>query len=436
MKYHFIGIKGSGMSSLAQIMFDLGYDVQGSDKEEHFFTQIALDERGIKLLPFDKNNITDNMIVVVGATFKNDNVEVDKAIELGIKMYDYYELLSELTKKHNTIAVCGCHGKTTTTSLLAHVFNNITGANYLIGDGTGYAKKGNEYLLIEACEYQRHFLYYYPKTTIITNIELDHVDYYKDLDDIKSAYVSFANQTDKRIIAYGDDDNIRSVRNQITKDVYFYGFEKDNDFRAVNVTSDSTGSSFDVYYKNNLLKHITINLFGKHMILNTLAVIAASYLEGLNMDQVVYNLTTYMGAKRRFNETFIKDAVIIDDYAHHPTEMKAVIEAARQKYPTKKIAGVFLPHTFSRTKALHKEIAEVLNTIDASYILDVYPSREKASDWPEVTSSLIIDLLKNGDSIDISTMSKLLNHSNSVIIFMSPADLQNMIDELIRLLEI
>ena len=172
------------------------------------------------------------------------------------------------------------------------------------------------------------------------------------------------------------------------------------------------------------------------MILNTLAVIVASYLEGLNMDQVVYNLTTYMGAKRRFNETFIKDAVIIDDYAHHPTEMKAVIEAARQKYPTKKIAGVFLPHTFSRTKALHKEIAEVLNTIDASYILDVYPSREKASDWPEVTSSLIIDLLKNGDSIDISTMSKLLNHSNSVIIFMSPADLQNMIDELIRLLEI
>jgi UDP-N-acetylmuramate--alanine ligase len=436
MKYHFIGIKGSGMSSLAQIMFDLGYDVQGSDKEEHFFTQIALDERGIKLLPFDENNINENMIVVVGASFKNDNVEVKKAIELGIKRYDYYELLGELTKKYNTIAVCGCHGKTTTTSLLSHVFNNITGANYLIGDGTGYANKTNEYLLIEACEYCRHFLYYYPKTTIITNIELDHVDYYKDLDDIKSAYISFANQTDKRIIACGDDDNIRSIRNQINKEVYYYGFREDNDFKAVNVTTDAVGSSFDVYYKDSLLKHITVNFFGKHMILNTLAVIAASYLEGLDIDKITNNLSTYSGAKRRFNETFINDIVIIDDYAHHPTEMKAVIDAARQKYPNKEIIGVFLPHTFSRTKALHKEIAEVLNTIDASYILDVYPSREAPADWPDVTSSLIIDLLKNGDSISIDTMSKLLNHPNSVIIFMSPADLQNMIDEFIKLLNL
>ena len=435
MKYHFIGIKGSGMSSLAQIMFDLGYEVQGSDKEEHFFTQIALDERNIKLLPFDEANINNDMIVVVGASFKSDHIEVKKAIELGVKKYDYYELLGELTKKYNTIAICGCHGKTSTTALLSHVFNNVIGANYLIGDGTGFANKTNEHLIIEACEYYRHFLYYYPKTTIITNVELDHVDYYKDLDDIKSAYISFANQTDKQIIACGDDDNIKSIKDQINKPIYYFGLRDDNDFRAVNIVSSTTGSTFDVYFKEKLLINVTINLFGKHMILNTLAAISACYLEGLDMDKVAYNLTTYMGAKRRFNETFVKDMVIIDDYAHHPTEMKAVIEATRQKYPNKEIIGVFLPHTFSRTKALHKEIAVVLNTIDKAYILDVYPSREKAIDFPDVTSSLIIDLLKNGESISLDTISKLLVHHDCAVIFMSPADLHDMIEKLTLLLK-
>lgn len=434
MKYHFIGIKGSGMSSLAQIMFDLGYDVQGSDKEEHFFTQIALDERGIKILPFDENNIDENMIVVVGASFKNDHPEVKKAIALGIKKYDYYELLGELTKQYNTIAICGCHGKTSTTALLSHVFNNIKGANYLIGDGTGHAKQGNEHLIIEACEYYRHFLYYYPKTTIITNIELDHVDYYKDLDDIKSAYIDFLNQTESQIIACGDDENIKSIREKINKPIYYYGFNDDNDFKALNIISSPTGSTFDVYYKNEFILNVTIRLFGKHMILNALAVIASSYLESLDMESVAYNLTTYTGAKRRFNITTIKDTVIIDDYAHHPTEMKAVIDAARQKYPDKEIIGVFLPHTFSRTKALHKEIAHVLNTIDKSYILDVYPSRENIKDWPDVTSALIIDLLDNGESINIDNVDKLVQHSNSVIIFMSPADLHDMIEKLVFIL--
>lgn len=434
MIYHFIGIKGSGMSSLAQIMFDLGYNVQGSDKEDHFFTQIALDERGIKLTPYDASNITNDMIVVVGASIKEDNPELIKANELGIKIYTYYELLGELTKKYNTIAICGCHGKTSTTALMAHVFKNTIGTNYLIGDGTGYANKDNNHFIIEACEYYRHFLYYYPQTTIITNIELDHVDYFKDIEDIKSAYISFANQTEKQIIGCGDDKNIRDIKDKINKNIYLYGFNEDNDFKATNIVSTTEGSSFDVYYKNNLLKRFTIHLYGNHMILNTLAVIAASYLEGLDIDKVAQALTTYEGAKRRFSEKIVKDIIIIDDYAHHPTEMKAVIEATRQKYPNKEIVGVFLPHTFSRTKALHQEIAEVLNTIDKSYILDVYPSREKQSDYPDVTNHLIIDLLDNGESISRDNVNKLLNHHNSVVIFMSPDDLHDMIDKYTELL--
>ncbi|HHT38255.1 MAG TPA: UDP-N-acetylmuramate--L-alanine ligase [Mollicutes bacterium] len=423
------------MSSLAQIMFDLGYDVQGSDKEQHFFTQIALEERGIKLLPYNDSNIDDNIIAVVGASIKGDNVELQKANKLNVKKYAYFELLGKLTRKYNTIAVCGCHGKTSTTSLLAHVFNNIVGSNYLIGDGTGFANKNNSYFMIEACEYRRHFLYYYPKTTIITNIDLDHIDYFKDLDDIKDAFISFANQTEKQIIACGDNLNIRSIKDKINKPIYFYGIEDNNDFKATNIVSSNKGFTFDVYFKDELVGTFNIDMYGKHSILNALAVIAAAYLDNLDMESVKKHLRTYNGAKRRFSETVIDDIVIIDDYAHHPNEMRAVIEAAKQKYPDKEIIGVFLPHTFSRTKALYKEIAQILNTINKSYVLDVYPSREKASDYPGITNDLIIDLLKNGESIKRDNIDKLLNHHDSVIIFMSPDDLNDMIDKYVNLLK-
>jgi UDP-N-acetylmuramate--alanine ligase len=305
----------------------------------------------------------------------------------------------------------------------------------LIGDGTGHATKTNNYFMIEACEYCRHFLNYYPKTTIITNIDLDHIDYYKDIEDIKSAYKDFAKQTNKQVIACGDDENIISIKNKITTPIYLYGINENNEFKAVNIVKTNTGFTFDVYYRDKLIKNFTLNMYGEHMILNALAVITAAYLEGLDMDKVAYYLTTYEGAKRRFSEIIVGDNVIIDDYAHHPTEIKAVIDAARQKYPSKEIIGVFLPHTFSRTKALYKQIAEVLNTIDKSYIFDVYPSREKASDFPDVTSSLIIDLLNHGEGISHDDMSKLVCHHNSVIIFMSPADTSSMINNLKKLLE-
>jgi UDP-N-acetylmuramate--alanine ligase len=308
------------------------------------------------------------------------------------------------------------------------------GTNYLIGDGTGYAKRGNRHLMIEACEYCRHFLDYYPKTTVITNIELDHVDYYKDLDDVKSAYVAFANQTEKQVVACGDDENIRSIADQIKKPIYYYGFNDNNDFKAINVIFSTEGSTFDVYYKDKFIRNFKINHYGKHMVLNALAVISISYLEGIDMDKVADGIITYKGAKRRFNETFVKDTVIIDDFAHHPTEIKSVIDATRQKYPNKKIIAVFEPHTFSRTKALYKDIAESLKIVDKAYILDIYSSREKQSDYPSVTSSLIINELENGEEISIDTMDKLLIYHDCVFLLMSPADLHSYIEKLTILL--
>lgn len=164
--YYFIGIKGTGMSALAQILRDLDYEVAGSDKPDHFFTEQALIDKGIKIYNFDKNNIKEDMIIVQGNAFKDDHEEVVRAKELDLKIYTYQEMVGKLTKMFETITIAGCHGKTTTTAMLSHVLNSIKGCNYLIGDGTGHANKENEYFALEACEYKRHFLSYTPYVVI------------------------------------------------------------------------------------------------------------------------------------------------------------------------------------------------------------------------------------------------------------------------------
>ena len=303
MKYHFIGIKGSGMSALAQIMYELGNEVQGSDVTHHLFTEDLLRKKNIKILPFDEKNITKDMTVVIGNAFNSSNVEVKKAIDLDVKRYNYYDLLHDLVNKFKSVAICGCHGKTTTTALIGHVFDNIVGANYLIGDGTGHAHIDNEYFFLEACEFKRHFLNYYPKHIIMTNIELDHVDYYKDLDDMKSAYEAFLKQCSSHVIACGDDENIRSLKTD--KKLIYYGFDEKNEWIAKNINLNEKGSSFDVYHENELIGHFDLPLYGKHMILNALSVIVFSYLEGLDINSVKDSIKSFKGARRRFTENKI-----------------------------------------------------------------------------------------------------------------------------------
>lgn len=209
--YHFIGIKGAGMSALAQIMKTLGYEVQGSDVDKSFFTEIGLIEKRIPFFVYNKDNIKEDMKIIVGNSIKEDNEELIYAKELSLNIYTYQEMIGNLIRDYRSIAVSGCHGKTTTTGILAHVLNSTVGCNYLIGDGTGNANINNKLFALEACEYQRHFLSYHPHYIIITNIDLDHVDYYKDLEDIKSAYQEFSNQG-KQLIVWGDDENIRSLK--------------------------------------------------------------------------------------------------------------------------------------------------------------------------------------------------------------------------------
>lgn len=419
--YHLIGIKGAGMSALAQIIDDLGYEVQGSDKTTHFFTEDALIEKGIKILPFDENNIKENMTIIQGNTFKNDNPEVKKAQELNLAIYTYQEMLARLTQKYKSICISGCHGKTTTTAMMSHVLDPLKGCNYLIGDATGKAKKENEYFILEACEYQRHFLSYDPEYVIITNIDLDHTDYYKNIDDIIDAYQSFAQKADKMVLAYGDDPYTHTL--EIDPPIFFYGLKEDNDIIAKDVIYNEEGIEFDVLVEDNYYGHFEIPFYGKHMLLNALAVIGVCYYERLDAKEVAKLLKTFQGARRRFQETIIGTNVLVDDYAHHPTEVKATIKAAMQKYPNKQIITVLQPHSFSRVQDFSDEFIEALNLAHKSYILDIYPAREKQEDYPGITSNLIIDGLTHGEAIKMEDYKKLAQYENTVILFMSPNDL-------------
>ncbi len=426
--YHFIGIKGAGMSALAQIMKRLGYQVQGSDYEKHFFTQVGLEELNIQLLPFSEENIQPGMKIIKGAAFSDDHIEMKKALELDLEIYTYSEMVGKLTQKMKTICVAGCHGKTTTTSMFAHVLNQTIGCNYLIGDGTGYADPKNEFFVLESCEYRRHFLNYHPYYAIITNIDLDHVDYFKDIDDVIDAYQEFANRAEKMIIACGDDPYTHTL--EVSKPIFYYGLDEDNDIRATHVEYKSSGTAFEVEIEGNYYGSYDLPIYGKHNLLNALAVIATCYYERMQSKEITKVFQTYTGAKRRFTQTAVGDSIIIDDYAHHPNEVKATINAIKQKYPEKKLIVIFQPHTYSRTQEFKDDLIQVFQKADEVYLLDIHGAREKQEDYPDVTSNMIIKELENAHPIKIDQADLLSSNTNTVFAFMSPNDISKLEDDL------
>ena len=419
MIYYFIGIKGSGMSSLACLMHDLGYTVMGSDKTDHFFTQVGLEQRGITMLPFNKDNLKEDMIVVQGNAFSNENEEVRQAHEMNLKIYTYQEMIAQITNDTKLIAISGCHGKTTTTTMMAKVFENI-GINYLIGDGTGYGKKGNEYFALEACEFKRHFLSYNPYYAVITNVELDHTDYYKDLDDVKDAFTTYANKARHYVVACGDDENTRSLK--INKPVLFYGLKDNNDVVAKNVKHDEEQTTADIYIKGEFYMPLTFPFVGDHLLLNALAVVSVCYLEGIDKEEVKKQVSKIEHAKRRFIEEKFGSNIIIDDYAHHPTEVKVTIEAAKKKYPNRKVIAIFKAHTKSRVKYFHKEFADALNIADKAYVMPIGEDRVEVG-YEDVTHFDILKDCTNGEEITLETAEKLLPYENVVLLFMSSKDI-------------
>lgn len=427
MKYYCIGIKGSGMATLAEILFDLGHEVSGyDDYKEHKFTQEGLDKRGIKIYYDSTHDIPKDTIVTYSKAFSADHPEIKRVKSLGLKIIAYNELLGKLSSEFKTIGVSGTHGKTTTSTMISHVLGETKGCNYFIGDGSGFADRKNELFTLESCEFNRHFLVYHPYYAIVTNIELEHTECYKDIDEIIKTFEEFANKA-HYVIACGDDKNVRKMN--LKNDATYYGFDDYNDVVCKNVILDENGSKFDVYIKGELYGHFDIPLFGNHMILNALACITVCDMEGVDIDKIHALLHTFKNAKRRFKEKTFGSVVTIDDYAHHPTEIKVTIQSARQKYPNKEIVAVFLPNTYSRTKALMSDFISVLKTADKAYVMDIHSDRERKEDYPGVSSDEIIKNVPNAEKISLDTVDKLLKHKNAAICFMSCTNIYELLDK-------
>ncbi|GAY72825.1 UDP-N-acetylmuramate-alanine ligase [Lentilactobacillus kosonis] len=277
--YHFVGIKGTGMSAMALILHDRGMKVQGSDIEQYTFTQRGLEKVGIKVMPFDPENIHEGLTIIAGNSFNDDHPEIKKARDMGLTVYRYHDFLGKMIEGKTSIGVAGAHGKTSTTGLLAHVLSGISPTDYLIGDGSGKGVPDARFFVYEADEYRRHFLATYPDYAIMTNIDFDHPDYYESIDDVVDAFTSFASHVKKGIFAWGDDENLRQLKADVP--VYYYGLKDTDDFQAVDVKRTTSGSTFTVMYHGESLGEFEVPLYGEHNVLNSLAVIAVSYFEKL-----------------------------------------------------------------------------------------------------------------------------------------------------------
>ena len=427
MKYYCIGIKGTGMSTLAQILSDLGNDVSGyDDAKGHKFTQDGLEDRNIPIYYDGNHEISPDTIVTYSVAFKEDHPEMQRVKSLGLTIKKYNEIMGDVIDEFSTVGVSGTHGKTTTSSIIRHLLENTVGCNYFIGAGDGHATRENKYYVVESDEFNRHFTAYHPTYSIITNIEAEHLECYKDIDDIRNTFEIFANQTKNLIVANGDNEEVRKI-NYKTK-VLFYGFNENNDIVIKNVSLKETGSSFDLYINNELYGHFTIPLYGKHMVMDATAAIIMTKEIGLEKDTIEKLLKTFKNAKRRFAEQRVGESIIIDDYAHHPTEIKVTLEAVKQKYPNKRLVVVFVPNTYSRTRDFKNEFIEAFKIADKTYLTEIDCNREKPEDYPGISSSIILAGLDSGEIISESTIDKLLKEKDSVVCFMGCAYVDGLIN--------
>lgn len=428
-KYHFIGIKGSGMSSLAQIAYDMGHEVQGSDEETYFFTQEKLEQRNIPMYGYNAENIKEGFEVILGNAFDETHIEYRAAKDLGLKIYTYAQFLGKLLDEIPSIAVTGAHGKTTTSTMVSNIFKHNFVTSYLIGDGTGHGEKNSDYIVAEACEYYRHFLAYHPNYAIVTNIDFDHPDYFNDEHDMFDAFQSFVNQVKDTIVICGDD-RLASQLKPSTAKVVTYGFNEGNDYQIKNVKTTSENSEFDVYKNSELLGTFTMAVFGLHDISNATSAIALADICGLSTDEIQQSLGSYHHAERRFTEHKVGTNVVVDDYAHHPSEIKATIDSARRKYSDKQIIAIFQPHTYTRTAKFLNEFAESLLTADKVFLCPIFASvREKEKivgieDLQKVTPGS--EIIYGEDNFD------KLNFDNSVILFMGAGNINKLCNKFVE----
>lgn len=382
-KIHFIGIGGSGMCPLAEILYSEGFTLTGSDSAESD-TLERIKAMGIKVYNGHfAENVKDTELVVYTAAVKSDNPELVAAKELGIPCLERSVMLGIVTRRYNrSVAVAGTHGKTSTTAMISQI---LIGSGFdpsaIIG-GKLNAIGGNSYvgesdiIVCEACEYVDTFLELNPYLSVVLNIDADHLDYFKNLDNIKKSFLKFANQTTHGIIYCGDDENSIDTFKDLDLLKITFGIGKNCDYRADNIVSNGMNQSFDLYFKDEFVTNIKLIVPGKHNIMNALAASAAAHHLGATGREIAENLEKFAGVHRRFEVLGVSRGVTVaDDFAHHPTELEAVLTSA-MNMGFRKVWAIFQPHTYSRTAILLDDFAKALSIPDEIIISEILAVRE------------------------------------------------------------
>lgn len=384
-RIHFIGIGGSGMCPMAEILFSQGYEITGSDNFESDTLQ-RIKSYGIKVFSEHKpENVEKAHLVVYSAAIKQNNPEIVEAKRLGIPVIERSVMLGVLSRYYEkSVAVSGTHGKTSTTAMITEILikSNLDPSAIIGGKLPslgGNSKIGkSEIMVCEACEYVDSFLQLNPFIGLILNVDIDHLDYFKDLDAIKRSFNKFASRCTNAVIINGDDQNSIDVVKDIDRKVITFGFNEDCDYRAVPIEREDTKvfKCFDFYYKNDKLCNIKLQTPGEHNLKNALAAAALAHYIGADVERIKEALEEFKGVHRRFEILGNKKGVIVaDDFAHHPTELKAILTSA-MKMDFKRVIAVFQPHTFSRTYMLMNDFANVLSIPDVTILSEILPVRE------------------------------------------------------------
>ena len=436
---HFIGNGGISMSGLAEILLEEGFTISGSDAKQSALTD-SLAKKGATIYIGQKaSNLSIRpALVVYTAAIREDNEEFKAAVDAGIPMLSRAELLGQIMDNYEkSIAVAGTHGKTTTTSMISQILlvakadPTISVGGILEAIGGNIRVGGSEVFITEACEYTNSFLHFHPKYSIITSVEAEHLDFFKDIDDIRRSFHEFAGNTahDGVLIINGQIAALDQITNNLSCSVTTYGLCENDDFYAKNITyNDHACGTYTLMHKTEDLGTVSLSVPGRHNVSNSLAAIALCLNLGLPLDVIKKGLLQFGGTKRRFEYKGTKNGItVIDDYAHHPTEVAATLTAARN-YPHGRIICVFQPHTYSRTKAFLSDFARVLSMADIVVLADIYAAREKNTIGIS-SKDLLAELQKNGqesyyfpsfDEIEKFLSEKCIN--NDLLITMGAGD--------------
>lgn len=445
-KVHFIGIGGIGMSGIAEYLAKNSYTVTGSDS---FTTEISERLKNFGITIYEGHNADflpdDTELVIYSAAVKEDNPEYIKAVALSIPVIKRAKALGEIVNDKFLIAVSGTHGKTTTTAMVAKILidNDLdptvfVGGNLSFLDGSSSRIGIGNIAVVEADEYDRSFLTLKADVIIVNNLESDHLDIYENLEDIQNNFIKFCNlgKENCKVIMNGDDENVRAIANQIEKKKIFFGFYDENDFAIDNITYSEKTCSFSL---ND--SPISLSVIGRHNMLNSSAAFLAAKETGLNDEQISNALQSFGGVKRRFELKFTNGIRVYDDYAHHPTEVRATLEAARS-INIGRIITVFQPHLYSRTQDFYKAFSDAFSGTDILILDKIYPARELPIEG--VTSDLIFkEFTKNypkeaysfNEKSEIFSKLKEIVKDKDIVIFQGAGTITNYCDEYVSIVK-